>query len=391
MSFIQKSWDSLRGKTAQKRAIKTAEKAYLDDFYFTNPFARGGFAAEDGTGGYTLGQGLDPLAQMYMLDAQQNLGASMGGQQGSLAGLPEYLRQAALGTAGDLQNPNLPVGALGQLQYGLMPQDPNLNVGGNPFDRALEAALRGNAMDQMGTLNMSPEQLGQQRLDVLRQQAEPFEQRQFNQLQDNLFATGRVGTTGGGIQTEAFARGLAQADTGRQLAAQDLGRQYRADALGQMGSMLGMRGDTRRLEDALNQNLFGRQLGAAGFGLDRSRFGLDMDRTGEMFRQGHFDRAAHSADAVGNRALQRFGLAEQLFGHSLGLGDRAYTRAGGSLGALGQISGFGQNAFENALNAAIARSNAAAGVGSNVIGASGLNKTADLLGGAMSMFSFGGG
>lgn len=70
-------------------------------------------------------------------------------------------------------------------------------------------------------------------LDLLRQQAQPFEERQFSNLQDNLFSTGRIGSTGGALQTEAFARGLGQADLQRQLqAGQEARASYASDLAG---------------------------------------------------------------------------------------------------------------------------------------------------------------
>jgi hypothetical protein len=59
------------------------------------------------------------------------------------------------------------------------------------------------------------------RYDLLNQLAQPEMQRSQNQLQDTLFAQGRTGTTGGGIQQEAWQNAANQADLQRQLAAQD--------------------------------------------------------------------------------------------------------------------------------------------------------------------------
>lgn len=72
----------------------------------------------------------------------------------------------------------------------------------------------------MNLLGNNYQGVADQRLALLRQQAAPFEQQAYNANNQNLFATGRMGTTGGGLQTEAFARGLGQADLARQTAAQ---------------------------------------------------------------------------------------------------------------------------------------------------------------------------
>jgi hypothetical protein len=65
------------------------------------------------------------------------------------------------------------------------------------------------------------EQEASGRLGILRQLAAPEEQRASNQLTDRLFASGRLGGTGGGIEQEAMARAQSAADLQRQLASQD--------------------------------------------------------------------------------------------------------------------------------------------------------------------------
>lgn len=60
------------------------------------------------------------------------------------------------------------------------------------------------------------------RLGLLRQQAQPFEDRASDAFLGRQQAMGRMDTTGGARDTEAFARGLSQADTTRQLDAMNL-------------------------------------------------------------------------------------------------------------------------------------------------------------------------
>lgn len=93
------------------------------------------------------------------------------------------------------------------------------------------------ALSQLGLATQDPSQLAAERLGLLRQEAQPFENRAFNRLQDSLFASGRIGTTGGGIQTEAFARGLGQADLARQRQAFDFGRSLQDDATRRASSL----------------------------------------------------------------------------------------------------------------------------------------------------------
>lgn len=72
-----------------------------------------------------------------------------------------------------------------------------------------------------GLLPSGLESATQERYGLLNQLAQPAEQRAGNKLQDQLFARGQTGTTGGGIQQEAFQNSLNQADLQRQLSAQD--------------------------------------------------------------------------------------------------------------------------------------------------------------------------
>jgi hypothetical protein len=62
---------------------------------------------------------------------------------------------------------------------------------------------------------------GNERYNMLTQLAQPEQQRSQNALQDTLFAQGRTGTSGGGIQQEAWQNSANQADLQRQLAGQD--------------------------------------------------------------------------------------------------------------------------------------------------------------------------
>jgi hypothetical protein len=167
----------------------------------------------------------------------------------------------------------------------------------------------------------SSDQYRQQTLDLLRQQAAPFEQRAFNANQQNLFGTGRLGTTGGGLQTEAFARGLGQADLARQLQAGQESRLASSQQDQLLSSAFSRFGDTSRLAADLNQGLFGREQQSALF--------------------------------PGQLQAQQLGLA------------------GTALGGQSQLFDQGMAQFQAALNAAIARSNAAAGVASNLTAQSG--------------------
>ena len=157
----------------------------------------------------------------------------------------------------------------------------------------------GGAMG-LGMLGEKPQSYNDiytQRLGLLREQAAPFEQRAFNGLNQNLFSTGRMGTTGGGLQTEAFARGLAQADTGRQL-----------DAMGFSEGLYG-----RDQQYALGRNNIGSNLWANSGNM----FGTAGNIFGNQFGAGQSYN-----DIINARAQQRMGNASTLFGFGTGMTDR---------------------------------------------------------------------
>src|SRR5690606_26843836 len=75
------------------------------------------------------------------------------------------------------------------------------SAGNNPY--ALEQMQMGRNL--MGN---SYQDVANQQLALMRQQAAPHEERATNSLMQRLFNQGRMGSTGGGRDIEAFARGL---------------------------------------------------------------------------------------------------------------------------------------------------------------------------------------
>lgn len=80
-------------------------------------------------------------------------------------------------------------------------------------------------------------------LATLRSNADVANQRGFSNLQDSLFSTGRLGSSGGALQTEAFARGLAQNDSNLQMQAHDVSRNLMNDAFGRFATSAGIASD----------------------------------------------------------------------------------------------------------------------------------------------------
>lgn len=218
----------------------------------------------------------------------------------------------------------------------------------------LQQQMTGAAQGALATAAQDPQAIMAQQLGLLREQAAPFEQRAFNNLQDNLFATGRLGSSGGGLQTEAFARGLGQADLSRQLQAFQQAQQYQRDAANR-ASMFGQGADSL--------------LGAG------------------------FQRALAGNSAVADRALQRFGLAQTLFDAGMGQRQNLLGEAMGGLQGFSGIQQYGLNNLQQALAGSQAVSNAALGRASTKGGSNfekamgGLSAFGDAAGGAAAAFT----
>jgi hypothetical protein len=138
-------------------------------------------------------------------------------------------------------------------------------------------------------------------LSNLRQQAAPFEERQLNQLQNDLFGSGRLGTTGGALQTEAFARGLGQADLQRQLSARNEARAVQDQALAQAQGLAGLGSGVRGLDDQLLSSAFGRfnQTAQLAQNLGQQRFGNSI-----LLNQQGYERALQGLNT--SMQLQQF-------------------------------------------------------------------------------------
>lgn len=202
------------------------------------------------------------------------------------------------------------------------------------------AAVMGNVSDMLRSTFANVGQQGNydavrdDTLAALRTQAEPFERRAFNSLQNNQFATGRLGTSGGALQTEAFARGLAQADTERQLIARQEAR------------------NVQNNEDSLLQSAFGRFVQTAGMANDlaQQRFGNSMLLNDTAFNRGQQNL---------QNQIMAAQLPTQLQGQQLQLALQAMQ-------GQGFLTDQGMQQFQAALAAAQAGANARIGSGSNV-------------------------
>jgi hypothetical protein len=194
-------------------------------------------------------------------------------------------------------------------------------------------------------------------LSTLRAQAEPFETRALQNLQQQLFNTGQLGGTGGGLQLEAFARGLGQADLGRQLSALGEARAAQESAAGVASGLAGIGGNVADLDDRLLSSAFSRfgqvtglasdlantrlrnqlDLAREQFGrfLSSGQFGADLGRTqiGQLFDLARFGQGTEQQDFLNQLGLNQelFNRGQTLLGNELGLASLPGTLRGQSL------------------------------------------------------------
>ncbi len=389
------------------------------------PFVAGGMANgaragwgysvnPDGTGQGQLslsGGNLDPIASAlsqyagagvpsFSNDLPANVRQAMQAFQGvqgipnlDLNGLDQILggansaftqAQQGLSTAGQMGGFN-PAALFGGAQT-LAGQIP----GSNQFQTGLQNTAFGNAQGLLGSLGQTYDSAYGNTLGTLRQQALPEEQRQMAGLTDNLFATGRLGSTGGALQTEAFARGLGQADLSRQLAATTMAQQAQQNQLGlatgQVGIGTGLANQGNNNMGALSsamQGMFGAgfqgqslqdQLLNSAFG----RFGQTAQMAADL-NQARFARSMYGNETMYNRGqnmlgtqINLAGLPASLQAAQLGNVNSALSGQSGIQSQILQMFGAGLSAEQAAANARVgAGSNMAQIVGSPSFGAAG--------------------
>ena len=135
-----------------------------------------------------------------------------------------------------------------------------------------------------GIANQDLQGLMASRLGLLRQQAAPQEQQQYNSLQNRLFGQGRLGSTGGGNEVQSFARGLGEADLSRQMQAQNLGLQAQQGNLQQAGMLSNLAG--QGFQGALNYNDLGANRAGQRMQNAMSLFGFGNQLQGQQQQQG---------------------------------------------------------------------------------------------------------
>lgn len=347
------AYNSYQGAQSQQDAARAAQQAAgrtasLGQYSGSG----GGYNFNAGNGNFQLGYGAagDALNQIFS-NASQNSGLAALSQ-----GLPQNVMSANAGVTGMLnqfynpsqQQQNVLTGQLGTAfnqanqQYGglaNMTAGAQSNLTNTAFTGAAnQAALAGQGFNDVRDSTLA----------TLREQAQPFETRQLNSLNQNLFSTGRLGTTGGALQTEAFARGLGQADLQRQLTANNEARLTQQQSLAQAQGLSGI--GSGMLNDAFN------------------RFG----QTASIYDQSLQQRFANSA--LVNQ--QNFGQQQQNFQNQLGLAGLPAQLQGANLqnallGLQGQqgLQGLAMNLANFGLNQGQVEGNLNLGQASNVVNA----------------------
>jgi hypothetical protein len=266
-----------------------------------------------------MGVGFDPSGNAtFNLGGQQGIFDALGGA--SMAGIAGGQGLQALGIdafnmQGIGQNNRATTQAFRQLN--------KLNKKG--FRRGAQNQLFGLGKEFLGNLDFGD--LRDENLSLLREMAQPHEAKAFQGLQENQFATGRLGSSGGALMTEAFAKGLADADLGRQQSSIGLAQAQQMQnfgiGIGAMQQGQGLAG----FEDQLKNSAFGRFAGGVGINQQQSQGLFNMGSS--LFGQG-------LQGLGGQNAIMQQLLGMGTFGANLGA-QRANTDIAAAGGA-GQIA-----------------------------------------------------
>lgn len=402
---------AVRGAENAQQAALEASRTQLNSSYTRGLNGTGAFSDVVGGGVNLTGGQLDPISAAlsqyagqavpsYSNDLSRPIQAAiqnvnnradigdlgLNGLDRILGGVNNQFTQAqqGLANAGQLQgfDPSRMFGNA-QMLANYLPQ-------ASQFQSGLQNQAFGNAQQQLSGLGQTYQDAYSNTLGTLRAQAQPEEARAMAGLTDNLYATGRLGSSGGALQTEAFARGLGQADLSRQLAATQQAQSAQQNALGlaQGQSQLGMglaqqaNNNMAGLSSAAN-GLFG--MGAAGTSLQDSllnsafgRFNTSAQMSADL-NQARFARSMYGNETAYARAQNELGTAvnmaqlpAQLQAQQLQNANTALSGQSGIQQQLLQLFQAGLSQEQAAANARIgAGSNMASIVGSPSFGAAG--------------------
>lgn len=252
-------------------------------------------------GANLLGGGLFGSNQFQSAFGQNDIAGGLAQAQGSL----QQQMNPFFGSGAFQQNA-ANVNALGSQfaqQTAAGPQDFSGGLQQNLF--AQGAANQQAAGDQSQLFNSS--------LSTQRQAAQAGQDRLFNKLQDRLFATGQLGSTGGAGQLEGLFNSFNQADLGFQQNAFNQAQQQQ-QFLGNLGGQ----------QIAQGQGFLGQNLGQFNQGANQAAqfAGLGGQFEGQGFGQNL--ASLQQNQSAGNQRLQNamglFGQGADIFGQQFGLG-----------------------------------------------------------------------
>lgn len=409
--------------SAQKKAAKTAANAAAFKPYSTsNMFG----STQWDTTGKNVTQTLSPFAQQIADSLQSRavsgldptsgaqgmdlrslgLGDLMGayGDANSYGGLsPDFANQVMGGYAGLFGQGAPMLGDPAQVgarrAYG--PNSGSVDVRGLMSGAAMNPFAQQQMGMGAGLLNSNYGDVANQQLDLMRQQAAPYEQQQTNGLFQKLQSMGRLNSTPGGRDIAAFSEGLGRADTARQLGAMDFAQGLRSSDQ-QLGANLFNTGAGNYLQGlGLAGNLAGNynsnNLARDQYSLGANQFNSNLGLQAALANQGvntQYDMANQNAlmaqfgnqlsalqgyqnfgvnaDQLGySRANDRVSRANDLFGFGTALSNEGTNNAANYLNLLSGLTGQQQDMVNTGIQAGGAQADAGANAGRFTMSAAG--------------------
>lgn len=311
MSFLSNLFDPGRGDRSNASMIANSAGAQITGGTARGPFdilGAFGFVGPDQrfTSRARLGD-LQPAANALVRTAKNNIGHGAT----NLGFLGEIMR----GSMADLGG-SAPQSMNFRSSLGRLPSSTGPNIMANaPESMSGFSGLGSIFSSALPVANADPFALGADVTANLREQALPGQQRAVNSAMDRLFASGRLGTTGGAQAMEALANAQNQQDLQFQLAGLEAGRGLQSDAMARAISAFGG-----------NESMAGRMFGESLAG-EQLRTGTAL--SAEQLAQGRMfgvENAAQGRDALAMQNLSR------MFGERL---------AGGQFEAQNAMSRFG--------------------------------------------------
>lgn len=344
------------GAKEQSDALDNAVAAASTTFYSPNFNAAGGQVAGLNADTNNLFFGLGDLesSRAGLVDlSDQSIQTALQG------GLPSSLQNAAnvssqFNSQGFVDPSQSGLNFLEQLVGGQLGQTGNQfnNLLASGFQTGLQNSAFNASQSALADASVTGQQARDQSLELLRAQALPDQQRAVNSTLDNLFAGGRLGTTGGAQVIGELSEAQNQQDLAFQQAALEEGRLAQNQAAG-LATQFGALGQsTASLGDNLLQSAFNRFNTTLGVGsdLNNQRFsrGLSQFSTNQGALQQNLSNEALLAE-----------LSRSLQSQDLGLATNALTAQGG-------LNQQGLNNLATTLNFGNAQVNARLGSGTNI-------------------------